>query len=639
MNNHFGIKDLLLIILAVLTLVSVWLGIVQFDRQWNDVQTVKERVATQQESIVTLQNNLRDLTHQLDDLASRPTPAFPHATDTSSQGNNASNTTTADNGVDPDDQQAYFPRLMAPRDNPDFDHGDWFIDVFRQTVGKLTPLVPADAYQAVIERYVLEGLIIRDPDTLEWRPWIAHSWEVSDDGLTISFNLRRDVVFADNTPLTSADVVFTYDLIMNPQINAPSLRPYYENVESVVADGPYRVVFTLSEPYFLSLSVTGGLSIMPKHFYERFTPEQFNEMPGLLFGSGPYRLEDKPQEWTPGAGAIVLVRNENYWGPRPTFDRLVFREVPDENATLVAFRNGKIDRYGVTPERYERIKQDEKLLAKGDLYEYEAPNFGYRYIGWNQKRDGKATPFADKRVRQAMTLLTNRQEMAKQLMSGLATVATGPFHHLGIQTDPNIEPWPYDPERAKQLLADAGYADRDGDGVIEDEDGKAFSFKLIYPSSNENYRQMAFYLKDAFARAGIDLAPDPTEWNTMIQRIDERNFDAITLGWTGSIEGDPKQIFHSDSMAAGGSNYVSYKNEKLDQLIDTARATLDKDKRLAMWRQVHQLLHEDQPYTFLFFSKAVVLVDKRVKNVQIIRTGMNERTEWYVPEADQRWKK
>jgi len=608
MNNQFTIKDLLMFVLLVGVLITLWLSMVQTDLRHEQLQDIadaqKEQAQVLREISTALKNGVV--------LNGRNAHA---------------------NG----DQAEQFPRLAAARKNPDFAYGDWYIDAFRQTVGKLTPLVQTDAYQSVIQSYILESLIVRDPETLEWRPWIAHSWQVSEDGLQITFDLRQEVTFSDGSPLTAHDVVFTYRMITNPEINCPALRTYYENIASVEAPNDYRVVFKMEEPYFRSLDFTGGMSILPRKFYEKLTPEEFNEMPGLLVGSGPYRLEADPLKWQPGSDDIVLVRNENYWGVRPSFNKLVFRQVSDENGLLVAFRNRKVDRYGVTPEKYESLKADEGLNAQATRYEYAFPNSGYRYLGWNQRRNGKATFFADKRVRQAMTLLTNRKEMAEQLMAGLATVATGPFNPLGAQADPKIEPWPYDPDRAKQLLTQAGFKDRDGDGVIESEDGAPFRFKLIYPASSENYKQMAFYLKDAYARAGIVLQPDPTEWNTMLQRIDERNFDAITLGWTGSIEGDPKQIFHSDSVAGGGSNYIGYSNKELDKLIDTARLELDESKRLPMWRKAHAIFHEDQPYTFLFFQKAVVLIDNRVKNVQITRTGMNDRVEYYVPASQQLW--
>jgi peptide/nickel transport system substrate-binding protein len=612
MDNRFGFKDLVVSSLLIVLIIVVLLAMKQYDRQWDTMRRIQSAVEDQNRTLVTIAETLR-----------RGVPTMGAAGDAGGA-----------SGAPPEDG---FGRLRAARENEDFAYGDWFIDAFAQSVGKLTPLVPADAYQRQVEGFVLESLIVRDPETLEWKPWIARSWDVADDGLTITFELRDDVVFSDGTPLTSADVVFTYELINNPEINAPQLRSYYENFESVEADGPYRVVFRFREPYFLALSFAGGMSVLPEHFYARFTPEEFNTMPGLLFGSGPYRLNMNPEDWRPGTGRIELVRNDRYWGPRPSFDRIVWREIPDEVAQLTSFRNREVDRYGVRPEQYQLIQRDEDLQSRANMFEFESPTGGYRYLGWNQMRNGRPTPFADVRVRRAMTMLTNRDEMVRQLMVGLATVATGPFHPLGAQADPQIEPWPFDPQAAIALLREAGFEDRNGDGVLQGPDGRPFRFRLVYPAQNVNYQQMAFYLRDAYARAGIILEPDPTEWNTMLQRIDERDFDAITLAWTGGIEGDPKQIFHSDSIAAGGHNYISYRNSELDELIDRARVTVDEEERMAMWRQAHRIFHEDQPYTFLFFPKSVVLIDDRIRNVEVTRTGMNSVVEMYVPRDLQRW--
>ncbi len=613
MDNRFGFKDLVMAVLLLAILVSMWIAMWQYDLRGGTIQRIDDRLAQQQDTLTRLSDVLRQ------GVSLGPPPR-------GSAGEPAT--------IDAESPHA---RVLAAKRQPDYAEGDWFVDAFSQSVDKLTPLISTDIYQSNVESYVTESMITRDPETLEWKPLIAEAWEVSEDGMTIGFDLRRDVRFSDGTPLTSADVVFTLDLIRNPEINAPRLVPYYEVVESVTAEGPYRVVFQLKEPYFQALSITGGMSILAKHYYERFTPEEFNGSNGLLFGSGPYKLSVNPEDWQPGRGAIELVRNDNYWGPRPTFDKLLWREITDETAQLVSLRNGEIDRYGVRPEQYAQLKNDRDLLAKADLYEYRALGAGYRYVGWNQVRDGKPTPFADVRVRRAMTMLLNRQEMADQLMAGLATVATGPFNPLSPQSDPDIEPIPYDPAAAAVLLKEAGYEDRNGDGVMEDAQGKPFRFTLIYPAGSVNYQQMAAYLKDAYARAGITMDLDPTEFNTMKQRMDDRRFDAITLGWGGTIESDLKQIFHSSTIDGGGDNYVSYRNPEVDRLIDQARVTVDEAERTDLWRQVHRLLQGDQPYTFLFNFKSVVFLDKRFKNVEVTKLGLSSPTEYYVPRDQQRW--
>ncbi|MEM0915805.1 MAG: ABC transporter substrate-binding protein, partial [Planctomycetota bacterium] len=170
---------------------------------------------------------------------------------------------------------------------------------------------------------------------------------------------------------------------------------------------------------------------------------------------------------------------------------------------------------------------------------------------------------------------------------------------------------------------------------LESEAGEPLRFKLVYPSGNPGYQQMVLFLKDAYARAGVDLVPDPLEWTIMLQRINDRNFQAISLGWGGVVESDPKQIFHSASIEGGGDNYIGYRNPELDTIIDEARVTVDADKRRALWHEAHRILHEDQPYTFLFTSKSVVYIDKRFRNVEVTKLGLNGRTEYFVPADEQ----
>jgi peptide/nickel transport system substrate-binding protein len=379
------------------------------------------------------------------------------------------------------------------------------------------------------------------------------------------------------------------------------------------------------------------MQILAEHFYSRYEPETFNELPGLLFGSGPYRLTVEPEAWSPGTGTIELERNPRYWGVEPAFDRLVFREIADETARLVSFRNGEIDTLGLTPAQYRELHDDKNLLEMASLYEYESVTSGYRYIGWNQVRGRKPTRFADKRVRRAMTRLIDRDRLGEELMEGLARTASGPFHYLSDQSAPDVEPWPHDVEQARALLAEAGYEDRDDDGVIEGPAGDPFRFGLICPASSANYKHMVLFLKDSFARVGIALEPRPLEWTTMIQRINDRDFDAMTLGWSGSVENDPYQIFHSDQIPEGGDNYIHYRSDPLDELIDEARTTMDRDRRMELWHEAHRVLHQDQPYTFLSTRTSTVFVNKRLKNVQRVRLGLSPLVEWYVPAPLQKW--
>ncbi len=613
MENRFGFRDLVLAILLMAILVSIWIAMKQFDRQWDLLKQLAADLDQQSKEVNRINQLLRSGT-----ISTDPTGMVGA-------------------GLSNELNHKAFARILATQSSEDFAQGDWHIDVFAQTVGKLTPLISSDVYQRQVEQFVLQPLARRDPVSLEWKPLLAASWQISEDGLTISFDLREDVRFSDGEPMMARDVVFTFKFIMNPKIDAPRTRAYYEKIESVTAKGPYRVVFRLREPYFLGFNICAGMDILAKHFYGSFTEEKFNASTGLLFGSGPYKLAVDPLHWKPGTGKLTLIRNDRYWGVDPAFNRLIWQEISDPTARLTTFVNGEIDRFGPTPEQYLSLKNDAKVNKQAQRHEFETITSGYRYIGWNQTRGGESTIFADKRVRQALTMLTDRDGMADRLMVGLASTASGPFHPLGNQADPAVEPWPYDPQRATQLLNEVGWQDRDGDGLLEDAQGHSFEFKLIYPASSENYKQMAFYLKDAYARAGILLEPDPLEWTIMLQRINDRQFDAITLGWGGTIEADPYQIFHSDQMEAGGDNYVCYVNEELDVLINEARVTVNETNRNLLWRRIHRILHEDQPYTFLFNRRSVVFIDRRIRNVQDTAVGLNSPVEWYVPVVDQKW--
>lgn len=616
MENRFGLKDLLTVALLLAVLISIWFGLIERDRRWEAIQSIETKLVEQAEAIQAIDER----------IASGVAVAGQAAAGAGASG--------SDRERDP-----LWAESIKMRGEADFAEGDWVIGSFKTVLKKLTPLVEADYYQRIPEGYVLESLLGRDLQTLEWVGVLAKSWTVSDDGLVYSYELRDDIVFSDGHPVTSEDVVFTFDQITDPAINCPSLKSYYDIVDAVEADGPLKVSFTLREPYFLALSFTGGMPVLAKHYYEQFSPDEFNTKPGLLFGSGPYKLSVDPTKWESG-GDLVLVRNNRYWGPKPSLERLVFKGITEAAAEKLAYLNGEIDLYEIDKTDYQQLKQDPDFTGRGPIYEIDKFDGGYSYIGWNLDRKNQPTLFADKRVRQAMTLLTDREQILNQILSGLGRVATGPFHPDVGQADPSIKPWPFDLEQAKKLLAEAGFVDRDGDGVVESVEGKPFRFTLIYFAGNPSTKQIVFFLKDAYARAGIVMEPDPTEWNTMIQRIDERDFDAITLGWGGALETDPKQIFHSEGMV-GGSNYTSYHTDVLDELIDTARVTFDDEKRLAMWHEIHAIMHEDQPYTFLFNRIVPVAVDKRFGNVKPvgwqINKGLNTFDQWYVPTGAQRY--
>ncbi|HGG59198.1 MAG TPA: ABC transporter substrate-binding protein [Gammaproteobacteria bacterium] len=626
MENRFSIKDFFFFLALFILLIVLLTTMYMIDRQWQKLAGMETALREQSLDIRKLRENYTRLQRRLDsgELAVNTAGAAPSSPSDSAF-------------------KSAFERSLEVSRRPDYAEGDWRVQAFASPLKTMTPLVSSDVYASTVQGFVLESLLVRDPQTLEWRGLLAKSWSVSDDGLTFTFQMRPEARFSDGQPLTAEDVAFTYAFIMNPVIKAPRERAYYEKIASVEATGPHEVVFHFKEPYFNSLSLAGGMSILAKHFYGRYLkdPEAFNQSKGLLFGSGPYRVVD-PENWTPDKGSVELERDPRYWGPvQPSFDRLVWRFIENETARLTSYRNGEIDVYGAQPREYKRnLLKDKRLMAKSLNFEYLPPTAGYRYIGWNEQRQGKPTRFADKRVRQAMTWLTDKQRIVDEIMLGYGEPAVGPFSPKTKQHAPELKPRKPSLEKAKALLKAAGYEDRDGDGVLEDAQGKPFEFDLVYPQGNEQYTTLALFLKDSYARAGIKMNPRPTEWSVMLDLLDKKDFEAISLGWSGGLESDPYQIFHSDQAKNNGDNFVNYKNPKLDKLIEKARAEVDEEKRMPLWREVERILYEDQPYTFLTRGKSLVLVDKRMHNVEVLLTGLNISETpigWYVPAKLQKY--
>jgi peptide/nickel transport system substrate-binding protein len=619
MERQFGLKDFFLFALLILLMVIVVLAMKQYDRQWQQMQAMNEQI----KQLVTEQSQTRNEVFKLQEM-------FDKGVSVSVQQSQNSNSTPK--FEDP------FARIKAANNKDDYAKGDWFIDVFAANVAKITPMVSSDTYGRAIQSYVLQPLIDRDPDTLQWYPLLARGWEIKDDGLTIIFYLRKNVTFSDGVPMTAQDVVYSWELLNNPQLDSAAERNFYDNVIEYKALDDYTVVFKMREKHYLSFSMAGGRSVLPKHFYSQFTPEQINQLPGLLMGTGPYRMAD-PKGWVPGK-PLEVIRNERYWGPVPSFDKLIWREVNNDVARLTSFKNGEIDMLSCTPEQYVKLLEEPELLKRTNHYAFDTIPAGYNFISWNQKREEKATPFADKAVRQAMTYLTERRRMAKEVLYGYAVPASGPFPKGSPQADPQILPREYDLEKARQLLAQAGWKDRDGDGVLENSKNEPFIFKLTYPSGSQTYDRIVLFVKDSYARAGVVVELDPLEWSVFAERIKARSFDAIMLGWGGgAIEGDIRQMFHSSQIADSADNFQNYSNPKLDQLIDEARITTDEAQRMKLWQQCHDILYEDQPYTFLFNRQSLRFIDKRIANLQMVTTGMNSRDEWYVPQPMQKWGK
>ena len=488
----------------------------------------------------------------------------------------------------------------------------------------LNPLTATDAYASRIDGLIYDTLIERDNDTLEWKPKMAERWEVSADKKQFTFYIRDGIRWQDGQPFTVDDIVYSYQRIMDPTVDAPHLRVYYQDIEKVEKISERAVRFTYRRPYFMALEFCGTLPLIPKHLFN--DGKNFNSHPQNRFptGLGPYRLVS----WDTGK-QIVLERNEDYWGKSydpsvakfPAIKKIRFVVVAEDTVALQLLKKGEIDFAGLRPIQWERQTSSEKFKKQFDRYQFYSP--GYSFIGWNMRRPY----FSDARVRKAMTQLINREAILQKLNFGLGKIVTGPFYDQAPSYNKDIQPLPYDPEHARALLKEAGWVDHDGDGIL-DKDGKPFRFEFLIPSGRRFAERLASILKEDLKKVGIEMEIVQIEWALFIKNLDDRKFDAVTLGWVFGVEQDPYQVWHS-SQAEKGSNFVGFENKEADRLIEEGRQEFDSKKRAALYREFHRIVDDVQPYTFLYSSPYLIALDKRFQNVQIHPVRMDP-LEWKV---------
>ncbi len=476
----------------------------------------------------------------------------------------------------------------------------------------LNPTSSQDAYSQDVQSYILDSLLTRNDDTYEWQPALASKWEISKDGKAFTFHIREGVKWHDGQPLTAEDVKFSFDFIGDNRYQAAPLRPYYEGLEKVEIVDPQTVRFTAKEKYFRNFESAAGLNIVPKHIYG--DPEKAKEINKELIGTGAYIL-DKYER----GKRIVLRRNPEWWGRTApeykgadNFDQLVLRFVKEQTVSLEMLKKGDLDYEGFTPETYAERATGPEWGVKVEKIKVEslAPK-PYGYIGWNLLNP----IFQDRKVRIALAELVNRKLMIEKFRYGMSLPATGPWYRQSEYASKNVKPIEYDPKKALKDLESAGWSDPNKTGVLEKQiDGKTVQMRFTILTSNEDFMKYLTMYKEDASKVGVSMEVKYVEWNTFIKLLDEHKFDAVNLGWgPGSVDLDPKQIWHSASIAGGGSNFISYKSPVVDKLIDEARQELDKKKRLPMLRKVYETIAADAPYAFLFNDKYVTYgVTKRI---------------------------
>lgn len=487
---------------------------------------------------------------------------------------------------------------------------------------RLLPLLASDSASGEISGLIFNGLTKYDKD-IKIIGDLAESWEVKRNGLEIIFHLRKNVRWHDGVEFTADDVVFTYKTVTDPKVPTP-YGSNYGPVEKVEAVDKYTVRVTYKEPYAPALE-SWGMGIIPKHILEGkdITSEEFNRKP---IGTGPYRLK----EWVTGQ-KIVLEAFDDYFEGRPNINRYIARIIPDQATTFLELKFGGIDYMALTPPQYKL--QTDTPLFKRYFQRFRFPAFGYTYLGYNLQDQR----FADKRVRLALSHAINKKDIIDGVLLGYGTPCTGPFPPESWAYNPEVKDIEYNPEKAKRLLIEAGW--RIGKDGIFYKNGRPFRFTVLVNQANDVRIKTAQIIKENLKKIGVIMDIKVLEWQAMLHEfIDKRRFEAVILGWALSRDPDIYDIWHSSKTKEGEFNFISYKNEEVDRLLIEGRKTFDIEKRRRIYHEIHRILAEEQPVTFLFVPDALPVLHKRFKGVEKAPLGIwYNFINWYVPRNKTEW--
>ena len=495
------------------------------------------------------------------------------------------------------------------------------------------PITTNEATSSNLYALCSAGIAARNwenPDIYE--PMIAESWQISDDKKVFSIKLRRGVKYCDvtdpvtgkehkNVEVTAHDFKFMVDVIKDENVNCSHLKVYYQDLEKVEIINDYEFKVYWKKPFYGAVASTLGLEPLPRHFFApdgKFDGNAFNSdhlRSKMIVGAGAYQLD----RWEK-AKKIVFKRNKNFFGTKhgiaPPLDELHFEVISHPGTCFQALMSGRLDRLGLTPEQWIKRTSSERFKAANLRKErYLLPQ--YTYIGYNQKNP----LFQDKLVRNALSRLVDRERICRDIYHGLAEIAVTPFFPKSRFANPKLKPLEYSPAKAKELLAQAGWRDTDGDGILE-KDGRKFKFTMLQVATSSIQQKLMPILKEEFAAAGIDMSIQVVEWSNYIQRLDNRSYDACCLGWSSNFDPDMYQVWHSSQMHSGGSNHISYCNKEVDKLIEEMRTEFDSEKRIALAHKIGELLHADQPYTFLVWPYSLVAVSGKFNNLKVYPAGM-----------------
>ncbi|HUG37908.1 MAG TPA: ABC transporter substrate-binding protein, partial [Candidatus Limnocylindrales bacterium] len=383
-------------------------------------------------------------------------------------------------------------------------------------------------------------------------------------------------------------------------------------------------------PYAKALP-SWSMTMLPRHRLQTYVDTgKLRESPQNRqpVGTGAYRF----QEWKPGE-KVVLVANPDYYAGRPYIGRYVYRIIPSQATIFLELKARGVDQAGLTAIQY--VRQTEYPAFRKSYQKFKYPGRAYEFLAFNLK-DSR---FADKRVRQAFAHAISKREIIDGVVLGLAREVWGPVRPNTWAYTDKVTRFEHDPVKAKRLLAEAGWIDRDGDGLVEDQHGKPFAFTIRTNQGNDERKKTAELIQQRLKDVGIKAEIHIIEWASFIKEfVKPRKFEALLLGLGGATDPDQYVIFHSTQQGPDQMNRTGYSNPEMDRLLEQGRASCHEDARRPSYHRIQEILAEDLPMLFLYSRDSLPVVAARVRGVQPGPAGiLHNFTEWYVPTSLQRY--
>jgi peptide/nickel transport system substrate-binding protein len=483
----------------------------------------------------------------------------------------------------------------------------------------LNPLISISSYTGQVRSLLLDGVMEMGED-LVWRPKIAHSYTLAPDSLSVTYHLRP-WVWSDGAPLTAHDLATTLALINSPDVASPLRGQFAVIARAVVMDSltiRYELKRVVPDP--IGRTVT---TILPRHLVAELDPARVHTWPlnQKPLSSGPFALES----WTHNH-ELVLVPNERYPGTRPRLSRVIFRIIPDESARVMALEAGDVDFMEEIP-----VQAALRLQGGDAVIVHQVSGRLYGYLSWNFRNP----LFTDKRTRKALSLAIDRSRFVDGLLGGFADPAASPLPPALWAHNPSIASDPFDPARARQLLAAVGWRDSDGDGIL-DQNGKPFEFEVLTRHGDPVRENGVVIIRENLRAVGVAVKPRVLEHATTLDLIRRGDFDAYLGLFAVNLLVDPSPLIHS--RATDRYNHGHYANSEVDSLLAAALSSPDRKVTRPIWYRLQEVLAEDQPMAFLYYPKTLIGVSQRLRGVRPhILSPFNNISEWWIDPADRKF--